>query len=349
MCSLPDSPPAQGTAAPQQLHLQLQDAMKAIVEQEAEAARLHKDAAALNKAGRFEEAKEMYAKYQAAMSLADSTAEAMAAQSPPVQLPQDVYDSKLTLPPLSQLPATAGGAAAVRRRMIGAVVGAMVGDAASMPLHWVYDTKQLREIVGDADVAFFPTPSCPFYAYDFGRNTAYGDQAHTLLKSIVECEGFSPAHYASTNLAWFGSREYAASAGYLDGSTKGFLRNMRTGRVWPNCGTDDSQVNCLVRLPAVVAAFAGSPSMLPAVVDAIRVTQNTDAAVAWGCAAARVLEAMILGASAPAAVMATVTALRAPWRACPTALDSEIATAIEAAVALAPVSHFDAVEALGRN
>lgn len=42
----------------------------------------------------------------------------------------------------------------------------------------------------------------------------------------------------------------------------------------------------MVRLPPIVAAFAGTPQMLPAVEDAIRVTQNDDIAVAWGCAAA---------------------------------------------------------------
>lgn len=68
---------------------------------------------------------------------------------------------------------------------------------------------------------------------------------------------------------------------------QGFVRNMRAGKLWPDCGSDDHQVNCLVRLPPIVAAFAGSREMLPAVADAIRVTQNDEIAVAWGCAAAR--------------------------------------------------------------
>lgn len=60
--------------------------------------------------------------------------------------------------------------------MAGAIAGAALADAASMPLHWIYDVPKLTALVGDKDPAFFDPPSCPFYAYDAGRNTPYGDQ-----------------------------------------------------------------------------------------------------------------------------------------------------------------------------
>lgn len=312
---------------------------------------LHAGAAALNKEGRFEEAKAMYARYQEAQGKADEAVDRLGASVQHASSPPSAFapDAVLALPSLSALPPSAGGADAVRRRMAGAIAGAALADAASMPLHWIYDVPKLTALVGDKDPAFFDPPSCPFYAYDAGRNTPYGDQAFTLLRSIVDAGGFSPRAYAEGNFSWFADKGYQADGGYLDGSTKGFLRNMRAGQLWPNCGSDDHQVNCMVRLAPIVAAFAGSPLMLPAVEDAIRVTQNDEIAVAWGCAAARVLEATILGASPATAVLATISALKAPWRAFKTPLDADIVAALEVAVEIADRPHMAAADMLGRN
>ena len=61
----------------------------------------------------------------------------------------------------------------------------------------------------------------------------------------------------------------------------------------------------------VVAAYAGMPEMLERVTDVVRVTQNNSMTVAYACAAARVLEQIILGASGPEAVRTTAAALQA--------------------------------------
>lgn len=58
--------------------------------------------------------------------------------------------------------------------------------------------------------------------------------------------------------------------------------------------------------------------MLGRVADAIRVTQNTDEAVAFGLAAARILERVVTGASTTGldAVTAAVKAMQDPARSC---------------------------------
>lgn len=73
--------------------------------------------------------------------------------------------------------------------MAGAIAGGALADAASMPLHWIYDVPKLTELIGDADPAFFDPPSCPFYAYDAGRNTPYGDQVrdHVPAPGTAAC------------------------------------------------------------------------------------------------------------------------------------------------------------------
>lgn len=51
------------------------------------------------------------------------------------------------------------------------------------------------------------------------------------------------------------------------------------------------------QVPIVVAAYAGSPQLGPAVEAAVRAQQASDDAVAYGLAAARILEKVVLGSS----------------------------------------------------
>jgi ADP-ribosylglycohydrolase len=181
-----------------------------------------------------------------------------------------------------------------------------------MSTHWVYDMQKMAAMTaGRETAAFLDPPADAFYSYPLGAPSPYGQQALALLQSLVETRGFSAEAYAARNFAVFGAPSFAAAGGYLDGSTKGFVRAVRGGAAWPSCGVDDAQANCIVRLPPLVAAFAGDAQLLPVVADMIRVTQASDTAVAWGTAAARVLEKVILGAAPPDAVRAVIADLQA--------------------------------------
>lgn len=227
-----------------------------------------------------------------------------------------------------------------------AVVAAAVADAAAMPLHWVYNLDKLRALVGDRPAAFVSPAADAFYRYPVGAASPYGEQTAALLRSLVDARGFSPEAYAVSTFAAFGAPGHA---GYIDASTAGFLRAVRAGVDWPACGAEDAQANCVARLPPLVALLAGDPQLLPAVADMVRVTQNTDNAVAFACAAARILEIAILGAAPAEAVERAVAALRDPKRVFPLERDGAVADALDAALALAGTTHADAVAQLGRN
>jgi hypothetical protein len=52
-------------------------------------------------------------------------------------------------------------------RAKGAIAGALVADAATMGLHWIYDQAKIQSLLADkgraASPEFFEPPSCPFY------------------------------------------------------------------------------------------------------------------------------------------------------------------------------------------
>ncbi|KAG2433550.1 hypothetical protein HYH02_012667 [Chlamydomonas schloesseri] len=214
---------------------------------------------------------------------------------------------------------------------------------------------------------FMEPPRSPFYAYASGRNSPYGEQTLVLLRSLAESGGLDCGHYADTFEATFGLT--SGFDGYRDVSTKGFLRNYARAMPPPLSGANDAQANAIARLAPLVAAFAlgdqasgasegGAENeqpmgLLKCVELATRVTQNTDAAVAWACAGARVLELVLAGWRAEAAVREVVADLRSPQGQlvpyCSGPLAAELADHLAKAHELRGVSVPEATAVLGRN
>jgi hypothetical protein len=232
-------------------------------------------------------------------------------------------------PTLLPAPVIAARAAA----MVG---GAFLTDAAVMPLHWIYDTAEIRRLVGQGDPAFFPTPSCPFYQYALGESTPYGQQTMAHLSVGAATGAVAPEDLQTAYYDIYKAGGPAAAGGwYRDASTKAFVANVAAGRVWPSSGAQDSQADALAHVIPVVALLAGdTAAMLAAAETAIRVTQDTDEAAAFGLAAARVLEQVVAyNASGYAAVAAAAAALTDPARASPHAQDADLAQGMLAALA----------------
>ena len=80
------------------------------------------------------------------------------------------------------------------QRKIAALVGACVADAASRPLHWVYDMEALEKYLNvtfDDNIdrikqpEFYPENKSPFYSLPTGENSCYFDITMASLESLV--------------------------------------------------------------------------------------------------------------------------------------------------------------------
>jgi hypothetical protein len=113
----------------------------------------------------------------------------------------------------------------------------------------------------------------------------------------------------------------------------------------PHTGCEDGQANAVSRLPPLLAALAGDERLLPCVAEMVAVTQSDAPARAAALAAARVLEACILGSAAtPADAVAAVADQLADM-----AGEGEMADGFRLVLAMRGSSHADAVSTLGRN
>ena len=72
-------------------------------------------------------------------------------------------------------------------RKVSAFLGAVVGDAASLHLEWIYDQAQVLKIVGgkDKDPSFFPKSHVPFFSLPNGTVSCYNDEAIQALLAMA--------------------------------------------------------------------------------------------------------------------------------------------------------------------
>jgi ADP-ribosylglycohydrolase len=238
-----------------------------------------------------------------------------------------------------------------------------------------------------AGLEFLEPVASPFLKADYktGRPSPYGEETLVLIRALAKEQaaegwGLHCGRYAEEYARAFGgggggdggddSAAPPAFKGYLNASTRGFLRNYSAqGLMPPWSGADDKQADCVARVAPVVAAFGGQegegagglPLVLPKAAEmATRVTQNDDEAVAWACAAALVLQRVVLGARIEDAASEVVARLES-WAgeggevAAPLllpmapAVAGEIAAKLRAALERRGESPEQAVAALGRN
>ena len=65
-------------------------------------------------------------------------------------------------------------------------LGATVGDAATRPLHWVYDPKKLKKYIkGKKEIAFLKTNRSPFYSIKTGNVSGYNDVGQVMFKTLL--------------------------------------------------------------------------------------------------------------------------------------------------------------------
>lgn len=243
-------------------------------------------------------------------------------------------------------------------------MGSAVLDAAAMPLHWIYDTDSIKQKVGAGDSAFFSPPSCPFYDYPSGENTPYGQQNRmylaTLAKTSRRASNVNAKLMQDAYYAYYGPEDAPCHSQqqpavnkttgcYWDGSTKQFIANYMAGKRWPHVGANDTQANAMVHMIPIVAAHADQSHLLDEVETLIRVTQNTDDAVAFGLAAARVLRQIILGRSPLEAVQLAAKELLDTKRDHPKAEDKKLGIGLQKMLAELSRSNFDVVKDVGQS
>jgi len=136
-----------------------------------------------------------------------------------------------------------------------ALVGALVADAATMGLHWMYDQEQIVKVAQTGEL-LFRQPDANTYkdqkaffahtAKRVGQNSHYGESLRVVAKSIVVWGGYAPVSHRQIFFDTFGPC----------GSYHGFAD--RPDDISEPSGTDDDQLPALSSIPALFACGQGS-------------------------------------------------------------------------------------------
>lgn len=215
-----------------------------------------------------------------------------------------------------------------RERAYEAVMGALVGDAASLGFHWLYDQGLIARHGGSQPEFHQPSreeyQDKGYFAHagkQVGDHSHYGAQMLAMQEAVALNGGYDELAYIQSFQHWF---DFGGCwEGYTDHPTKDTLLNLHRRRANdepPNaCGADDTQNPALTKLPPLLAAHYQDSDLMTKVESAVRVTNNNDTAVAYAKAAALMLQGAITGSSPTECVQRAKSA------------DANVATAIEKA------------------
>jgi len=185
-------------------------------------------------------------------------------------------------------------------RLRGAVWGQLVGDAACLGSHWIYDLDELARTY-PGGVEGFEAPLKGHYHHGKvpGDQTHYGDAALLMLRSVAEHGRFEAADFGGRFMDLMESPDYG---GYRDQATLETLENWRSfladhpgERFDFQQGGNDDQPATATRLAPVVAAHYRDERLLDTVAVATRVCQNSDRAVSYMKCHALVLAGLFEG------------------------------------------------------
>lgn len=197
----------------------------------------------------------------------------------------------------------------------GVVLGALVADAATMGLHWLYEPERIASIAENTDPVFLAADRQNFegakgyFAHEGkhgGEPSQYGAVLALAMNSLVASQGKPDvADYQRRFLTFFGPG--GDWKGYIDRPTRGTLANLgdAVGDETPEVtGIDDDQMPALSSVPAVIAACPDHADLETRVTSMVRVTNDNPLAIEAALITARLIRAMLHGEDLNAALNA---------------------------------------------
>ena len=147
------------------------------------------------------------------------------------------------------------------------LMGSFVGDAATMPIHWVYNQEELRASLKGSSVLFHSPPICPYYTYTTGTLSPYGDESIPIVNSMASNPSlvFTRARTIQFMLDFFNKYQ-----GRLSGLPRDFLTAKGAS------SSHDIQAHGIVKVPLIVARYYKSDDVYEKVNEMVSIMQIND-------------------------------------------------------------------------
>ena len=130
------------------------------------------------------------------------------------------------------------------------VLASFVADSLALGVHWIYDAPRIAREHGRLERFLKPKENSYHSTKDIGEFTHYGDQAFVLLESLAAKKSFDLDDFSERWQALF--QDYK---GYLDGATKGTLRNFSKGRGPQDAGSPSNDLSGASRIAPLLSCY----------------------------------------------------------------------------------------------
>ncbi len=130
------------------------------------------------------------------------------------------------------------------------VLASFAGDSLSLGVHWIYDTRIIRDQFGRVDSFLKPADDSYHPTKNLGEFTHLGDQSFLLLESLAVAKGFDLDDFSNRWRALF--KDYR---GYIDQATKGTLEGYAAGRAILEAGSESEELAGASRISPLVYCY----------------------------------------------------------------------------------------------
>ena len=137
-------------------------------------------------------------------------------------------------------------------RLKGAVFGSFIGDALTLPAHWIYNPRKIERTYQRITDYLDPASNQYHAERHAGDQSHYGDQALVLMRSLEPGQGFSLPAFAQRWQAMWSHYD-----GYIDGATRDTLTALESGKAPSEAASSSNDIAGASRMAPLVVALAG--------------------------------------------------------------------------------------------
>ena len=142
-------------------------------------------------------------------------------------------------------------------RAMGAVMGALIGDALGVGPHWYYDLDQLKKDYGEwIDDYTTPKPDRFHAGLKAGENSQTGQVAGLLLESVVDRGKYDEADFCRRLDALLATLDGTPEGGrYTDAAMRGVWHARQAGKEWERAGSFADTAEAAIRTAVLAARY----------------------------------------------------------------------------------------------
>ena len=200
-------------------------------------------------------------------------------------------------------------------RVIGALLGAFVGDALALGPHWYYDLDELKRVYGEwIDGYTAPKPGRYHAGLAAGASSQAGFILALTLRSLVAQDGYDEADFCRRMdeelFPLVTGEPMAGPGGYTSQSIREAWRKRQAGLPWGKVAGLADNTEAAERVLAIAVRYAGDPRQLARHVSSnVALTQSDPTVGAMTLAFAAVLGQLVAGAPLDAGLSDRLMAL----------------------------------------